>query len=89
MLWHLFAFRDDIKKHGFPETAITGGRNSLRRQALVEGLFDAHLSEFSLVDLPEYDAVVGNPPYVRPERQEASLTKEDEAYFSKEISAEH
>ncbi len=87
MLWHLFAFRDDIKKHGFPETAITGGGNSLRRQALVEGLFDAHLSEFSLMDLPEYDAVVGNPPYVRPERQEASLTKEDEAYFSKEISA--
>ncbi|MGA2174933.1 MAG: N-6 DNA methylase [Verrucomicrobiota bacterium] len=87
MLWHLFAFRDDIKKHGFPEAAITGGGNSLRRQALVEGLFDAHLSEFSLVDLPEYDAVVGNPPYVRPERQEASLTKEDEAYFNTEISA--
>ena len=86
MLWHLFAFRDGIKKHGFPETAITGGCNSLRRQALVEGLFDAHLSEFSLADLPEYDAVVGNPPYVRPERQEASLTKDDEAYFSAEIS---
>ena len=86
MLWHLFAFRDDIKKHGFPETAITGGGNSLRRQALVEGLFDAHLSEFSLVDLPEYDAVVGNPPYVRPERQEASLAKEDEAYFSTDLS---
>ena len=86
MLWHLFAFREDIKKHGFPETAIIGGCNSLRRQALVEGLFDAHLSEFSLVDLPEYDAVVGNPPYVRPERQEASLAKEDEAYFSTEVS---
>ena len=87
MLWHLFAFRDDIQKYGFPETAITGGGNSLRRQALVEGLFDSHLSEFSLVDLPEYDAVVGNPPYVRPERQEANLNKEDEAYFSAEISA--
>jgi len=87
MLWHLFAFRADIKKHGFPETAITGGANSLRRQALVEGLFDAHLSEFSLVDSPQYDAVVGNPPYVRPERQEASLSKEDETYFRTEISA--
>lgn len=85
MLWHLFAFRDDIKKHGFPETAITDG-NSLHRQALVEGLFDAHLSEFSLVDLPEYDAVIGNPPYVRPERQEARLSKEDEAYFSNDLS---
>ena len=39
------------------------------------------------MDLPEYDAVVGNPPYVRPERQEANLNKEDEAYFSAEISA--
>jgi len=87
MLWHLFAFRDDIKQHGFPETDITGGCNSLRRQAYAEGLFDAHLSEFSLADLPEYDAVVGNPPYVRPERQEASLTPEDAAYFSTEMSA--
>lgn len=87
MLWHLFAFRDDIKKHGFPETDITGGCNSLRRQAFAEGLFDAHLSEFSLADLPEYDAVVGNPPYVRPERQEASLTPEDAAYFNVEMSA--
>lgn len=87
MLWHLFAFRDDIKQHGFPETDITGGCNSLRRQAFAEGLFDAHLSEFSLADLPEYHAVVGNPPYVRPERQEAGLTPEDAAYFNTEMSA--
>jgi len=87
MLWHLFAFRDDIKKRGFPETAIFGGYNSLRHQQLMEGLFDANLTEFSLIDLPEYDAVVGNPPYVRPERRDASLTKEDEAYFSAEVSA--
>lgn len=87
MLWHLFVFRDDIKKHGFPETAIIGGHNSLRHQQLMEGLFDANLTEFSLIDLPEYDAVVGNPPYVRPERRDASLTEEDEAYFSNEVSA--
>jgi hypothetical protein len=86
MLWHLFAFRDDIKKRGFPETAIIGGYNSLRHQQLMEGLFDANLTEFSLIDLPEYDAVVGNPPYVRPERRDASLTEEDEAFFA-EISA--
>jgi len=86
MLWHLFVFREDIKQRGFPETAILGGSNSLRRQALIEGLFDSHLSEFSLVDLPEYHAVVGNPPYVRPERQEAGLAREDEAYFSAELS---
>jgi hypothetical protein len=87
MLWHLFAFRDDIKKHGFPETEIIGGHNSLRCQQLMEGLFDADLTEFSRIDLPEYDAVVGNPPYVRPERRDASLTKEDEAYFNAEVSA--
>ncbi len=86
MLWHLFIFRDEIKQRGFPETAITGGHNSLRHQALAEGLFDAHLTDFSLVDLPEYAAVVGNPPYVRPERQEASLNPED-ALFFKEVSA--
>src|SRR5206468_394334 len=87
MLWHLFVFRDEIRKRGFPETAIMGGYNSLRHQQLMEGLFDAHLTEFSLIDLPEYAAVVGNPPYVRPERQEARLAKEDEAYFNAEISA--
>jgi hypothetical protein len=87
MLWHLFAFREDIKNRGFPETAIIGGHNSLRHQQLMEGLFDANLTEFSLIDLPEYDAVVGNPPYVRPERQEASLSPEDQAYFSSEMSA--
>ena len=86
MLWHLFVFRDEIKRRGFPETAITGGHNSLRHQALVEGLFDAHLTDFTLVDLPEYAAVVGNPPYVRPERQEASLNPEDAVFF-KEVSA--
>ena len=87
MLWHLFAFRDDIKKHGFPETRIIGGHNSLRHQQLSEELFDAKLTEFSLIDLPEYDAVVGNPPYVRPERRDASLGREDNAYFNEEISA--
>ncbi len=53
----------------------------------MEGLFDAHLTEFSLIDLAEYTAVVGNPPYVRPERQEANLSQEDAAYFSPDISA--
>ena len=86
MLWHLFVFRDEIKQRGFPDTAITGGHNSLRHQALVEGLFDAHLTDFSLVDVPEYAAVVGNPPYVRPERQDASLNPEDAVFF-KEVSA--
>jgi hypothetical protein len=71
MLWHLFAFREDIKKRGFPETAIIDGHNSLRHQQMMEGLFDANLTEFSLIDLAEYDAVVGNPPYVRPERRDA------------------
>jgi type I restriction-modification system DNA methylase subunit len=59
MLWHLFAFRADIKKHGFPETAILGGNNSLCHQQLMEDLLDANLTEFSLIDLPEYDAVLG------------------------------
>ena len=87
MLWHLFVFREEIKKRGFPETRIMGGHNSLHQQQLMEELFEANLSEFSLIDLPEYDAVVGNPPYVRPERQDASLSREDEAYFNAEISS--
>jgi hypothetical protein len=86
LLWHLFIFRDDILKRGFPETTITGGYNSLRLQGTMEGLFDAHATEFSLIDQPEYAAVVGNPPYVRPERQEAELSKEDQGYFSADIS---
>jgi len=33
-----------------------------RLQQLMEGLFDAQLTDFSLIDIPEYAAVVGNPP---------------------------
>jgi hypothetical protein len=86
MMWHLFTFRDAIIKGGFPETTITGGHNSLRHHQSLGGLFGANVDEFSLIDLPEYDAVVGNPPYVRPERREAGLTKDDEAYFAADIS---
>ncbi|HVM60635.1 MAG TPA: N-6 DNA methylase [Verrucomicrobiae bacterium] len=87
LLWHLFLFRDDIRKRGFPETSISGGYNSLHHQEQMEGLFDAHLTEFSMIDVPEYAAVVGNPPYVRPERQDAALTKDDQRYYNAEISA--
>ncbi|MEO5958852.1 MAG: hypothetical protein ABIR80_07025, partial [Opitutaceae bacterium] len=84
LLWHFFIFRDDIRKRGFPSARLTGGFNSLH---CPPGLFDSHLDDFSLIDTPDYAAVVGNPPYVRPERQSAALSQEDARYYDAEISA--
>ena len=64
LLWHLLIFRDDITREGFPEIVITDKANSLVRTQLEAG---SH-TRFSEIDQREYNAVIGNPPYVRPER---------------------
>ena len=81
MLWHLLQFRVKLNQE-FPELRITAGYNSLHEHLQLE------YNEFTDLDAPEYAAVVGNPPYVRPERQVDHLRDEDREYFNREISAE-
>ena len=86
-LWHLFTFREQLQQHGLPEPAITGGHDSLRAPHQAGELFTGELDEFALFDTAGYGAVVGNPPYVRPERQTAVLDPAAVDYFDGEYSA--
>lgn len=87
LLWHLFTFREQLLQNGLPEPAITGGHDSLRAPQQTGELFTGELDEFVLFDSAGYGAVVGNPPYVRPERQTTALQPAAAAYFNEEYSS--
>lgn len=87
LLWHLFTFREQLIQHGLPEPAITGGHDSLHAPHTGGALFTGEIDEFALFDTAGYGAVVGNPPYVRPERQTTAINPAAVAYFDEEYSA--
>jgi hypothetical protein len=64
LLWHLLSFGKDVKKAGLPDIRVSERANSL----VPTDLRDQTTTRFGDIDLPGYAAVVGNPPYVRPER---------------------
>ncbi len=82
LLWHLLPFRREILHQGFPELRIVEGSN-----ALEVGDFLSAVERFTELSEPRYKAVVGNPPYVRPERQTQVLDRASEAYYGEAISA--
>jgi hypothetical protein len=77
LLWHLLAFGDDIRAAGFPDLRIAERANSLVPGAL----YDPTQSRFGEIDRTGYDAVVGNPPYIRPERS-PDLESHAQEYFT-------
>lgn len=87
LLWHLFAYREQLQEQGFPEPSVTGGNNSLHAPQELSGFFEGEMGEFALIDRYGYDAVVGNPPYVRPARQTVALDPLAVAYFDDDFSA--
>jgi len=82
MLWHILVFDDELKEEGFPELRITEKANSLVQQSM-----DTQSTPFFELDRSEYDAVIGNPPYVRVERLKQSLDHQTIQYFEREISS--
>ena len=88
LLWHLFAYREQLQKQGFPEPVVTGGHDSLHAPQQLTELFEGgEMGEFDLIDTHGYDAVAGNPPYVRPARQTVALDPLAVSYFDEEFSA--
>jgi hypothetical protein len=87
LLWHLFSFREQLQQHGLPDPCITGGHDSLKAPHDIGELFTGELDEFALLDTAGYGAVVGNPPYVRPERQTSAQEPDAIQYFDEEYSA--
>lgn len=64
LLWHLLTFGREVQQHGVPAIHVSERANSL----VPTSLRDQTTTRFGDVDVPGYSAVVGNPPYVRPER---------------------
>ena len=64
LLWHLLSFGEEVKSHGLPAIRVSERANSL----VPTDLLTQATTRFSDIDVPGYAAVIGNPPYVRPER---------------------
>ena len=77
MLWHLMPMKERLKRDGFPDIRVSERHNA----ALSSVLTEDSASLFSEMDAPIHDFVVGNPPYVRPERRDDSMGPDESAYY--------
>ena len=78
LLWQVLSLKHDIEVSGFPDLRVTAKVNSL-----VERDHWSSLDRFAEIDQPEYDAVIGNPPYVRAERSAQALDKRSQQEFER------
>lgn len=68
LLWQVLGMRQEVEQHGFPDIMVTGKVNSLVTLNQMSAL-----ERFGELSQPIYDAVIGNPPYVRAERSAQEL----------------
>ena len=64
LLWHALSFKDDLIDKGFPDIPISDKGNSI----VCTGLDAGQQGRWAEFDTLSFAGVVGNPPYVRPER---------------------
>ena len=64
LLWHLLVFGAEVRARGLPMLQVAERANSL----VPASLRDQSSASFAMVDRDHYAAVIGNPPYIRPER---------------------
>jgi hypothetical protein len=88
LLWHLLPLKDALKTNGFPQIRISEKHNSLLPHDVGDLSFDASYDLFSVINSDQYDFVIGNPPYVRPERSDQELTNAQAAYYNQDISVD-
>ena len=81
LLWHLLSFGKDVRVEGIPAIHIAERANSL----VPTDLRDQTTTRFGDIDVPGYAAVVGNPPYVRPERGQA-LESTAHSYYTQAVT---
>ena len=79
ILWHLLPLKQDLKTRGFPNIRISGGIDAIAQQGEMHGEGDAY--EYADLNRGAHNAVVGNPPYVRPERS-GEVDKETQAFYA-------
>ena len=63
MLWRLLSFSEEMKRIGLPEIVVTSN------DALAVKNIFFYENEWDELDNNTYDLIIGNPPYVRSERQ--------------------
>lgn len=78
LLWQLLGLKNDIDREGFPDVLVTAKVNSL-----VERDHWTVLDRFAEIDRADYDAVIGNPPYVRAERSAQALDRRSQLEFER------
>lgn len=83
MLWHLLPMKIQLQTEGFPELRVAERINSL---VLNRTEFQGTL--FGELNQPIHAAVIGNPPYVRPERGKQLLEGMDANWFEELGSAD-
>jgi hypothetical protein len=77
MLWHLLPHRARFFETNFPEIRIADRQNSLQQT-------DVHAQHglYAEMNNPIHAAVIGNPPYVRPERNTQALYGHDAQFYA-------
>jgi hypothetical protein len=78
LLWQILGLKTAIESQGFPDIVVTAKVNSL-----VERGHWGSLDRFAEIDAPEYDAVIGNPPYIRAERSAQALDARSQQEFER------
>ena len=78
LTWHILPFSKELKEKGFPTFKVSNG-NAL---AVNDTMFETG-GLWVIYDNRQYDAVVGNPPYVRPEISKRKLTEEEKEYYGR------
>ncbi|MXO48930.1 N-6 DNA methylase [Erythrobacter vulgaris] len=81
LLFHLLSFGPQVRSEGFPAIRIAERANSL----VPTSLRDQSTTRWGDIDVPGYSAVVGNPPYLRPERGQP-LDDAAQAHFEQPIT---
>lgn len=76
LLWQILHFKSDIETRGFPDLRVASRSSSI---LLRDGF--TLLDEFGEMDKPVYDVVLGNPPFIRPERIERALDERSRIWF--------
>ena len=77
-LWHLLPLKSELKKQGFPYIRIAGGINSVVTSGALHKGRDNDL--YTDLNQSVHDVVVGNPPYIRPERS-GDVDKETDIFY--------
>ncbi len=81
MIWQILPFKDDLLSTGFPDLGITANN------ALIRAGLNTPPNAFTEIDQPLYDVVIGNPPYIRPERSSYEMDVLTRHYFEQAVGA--